>query len=61
MFSEYGETMDCLQFMNEACISDKCPYYEDSFKYCSDCEYLHGTCAECLFYKTPECKEKEGI
>ena len=52
--------MDCDRFMNEACISDKCPHYDDNIKYCNDCEYIFGKCTECLFYHTPNCKKEEG-
>lgn len=52
--------MECTRYMNEACISGKCPYYGKGVAYCCDCEYyIEVICKECLFYQTPDCI-KEG-
>lgn len=56
----YGDYMECIRYMNEACISGKCPYYGKGVTYCCDCEYyIEVICKECLFYHTPDCI-KEG-
>ena len=51
--------MDCDRYMNEACISDKCPYYGEGIVYCHDCEYIEPICEECIFNNTNDCKKYE--
>lgn len=62
MFLGYGDYMnECERYMNEACISDKCPYYGEGIVYCYDCQYIEINCSECIFHNTVECpKVREG-